>query len=175
MSTSLLQALLPPLAKSSHRRSIVRTYEQNIEQFVQDVERLFRAPLPASKLLQCSQKMQSEYQVALRSSTMSMLPSYNHTLPTGKETGQFLALDVGGSTFRVALIELLGKDSTSQSRNILFMKSFRIGEQVRQLEGVEFFDWMASRISEVLADPAVRDVLGPSTLPTGMAWSFPIE
>lgn len=175
MSTSLLHALLPPLAKTIPRRDVINSYEYNMEQFVQDVERQFRSPLQSAKLLQFSQKLQSEYHGALRTSPVSMLPSYNHTLPTGNEIGQFLALDVGGSTFRVALIELRGRRYLGPKRHINYLKAFKIDEKVRQLEGAAFFDWMAGKIAEVLVDPAVRDTLGPSTLSTGLAWSFPIE
>src|SRR5690349_5960025 len=36
------------------------------------------------------------------------LPTPVTKLPTGKETGHFLAIDVGGTNLRVAFIELLG-------------------------------------------------------------------
>ena len=32
--------------------------------------------------------------------------TYVHELPTGRENGQFLALDLGGTNFRVILVEL---------------------------------------------------------------------
>lgn len=76
-----------------------------------------------------------------------MLPSYNHALPTGKETGTFLALDVGGSTFRVALIELGGRE---EGMKIVSSTSMVIDEEVKALQGTDFFDWMAKRIDKFL-------------------------
>ena len=103
-----------------------------------------------------------------------MLPSYNFLLPSGNETGTFLVLDVGGSTFRVALVSLLGRAHGQNGMKILRMTSTSIDEQVRSLHGTEFFDWMAVRIKETLLD-------GPETsthdgsIPMGLSWSFPIE
>ncbi len=40
-----------------------------------------------------------------------MLPSYVRSVPNGTEQGNFLALDLGGTNFRVLLIRLNGKES----------------------------------------------------------------
>ena len=101
-----------------------------------------------------------------------MLPSFNHLLPTGREKGQFLALDVGGSTLRVALVELRGREADGRESEIVQMETFRITPEIKQYEGMAFFDWLAARIHEVLS----KD--GRSTegyIPMGLAWSFPIE
>lgn len=37
-----------------------------------------------------------------------MISSYVTRLPTGEETGTFLALDLGGSTLRACAVDLLG-------------------------------------------------------------------
>lgn len=107
-----------------------------------------------------------------------MLPSYNHTLPGGDERGRYLSLDVGGSTLRVALVELRGQGEGVKGREsgIVCMESFPIGNAVMALEGVAFFDWMAARIVETLA----KEKEGPmweeqAILPMSLAWSFPIE
>lgn len=41
-----------------------------------------------------------------------MLPSYVRSTPNGKEKGNFLALDLGGTNFRVLLITIDGREST---------------------------------------------------------------
>jgi len=40
--------------------------------------------------------------------TINMIPTYVGTVPTGKEKGEFLAVDVGGSNFRVVKASLSG-------------------------------------------------------------------
>ena len=47
--------------------------------------------------------------------TLKMLPSYVTTLPTGNETGCYLALDLGGTNFRVCQVHLTGVN------NLLFI------------------------------------------------------
>ena len=144
------------------------------DNFLSEVKRLFTAPLDPSILLAISTKLQEQFREKLQMSASCMLPSYNHTLPTGYEKGKYLALDVGGSTFRIALVSLTGKGNGS-SMKIVKMSNYRITNKVRALRGHNFFDWMAERIGEMLKDPVVKEVQGESPLPMGLAWSFPIE
>ncbi|KAF2144870.1 uncharacterized protein K452DRAFT_265293 [Aplosporella prunicola CBS 121167] len=164
----------PPvsLPKAKRIHNVVRACDLTMDDFLRDARRLFDAPLLPARLLQMSARLQDQFALKLRQSAMCMLPSYNHTLPSGHERGTYLALDVGGSTFRVALVELQGK---SQGMRIAKMRSFRVDDRVRQLEGHAFFDWMAERIEETIADPDVKKRCGPHTLPMGLAWSFPVE
>lgn len=105
-----------------------------------------------------------------------MLPSYQHTLPTGFETGDFLALDVGGSTFRVALVRLSGKKENGRSdMQIRRIRSVVIDEKIRGLQGEAFFDWMADRIADMLAEYNHINGTTNARLPMGLAWSFPVE
>lgn len=48
--------------------------------------------------------------------TIKMLPSYVRGIPNGTETGNFLALDLGGTNFRVLLIKLHGRESDMVSK-----------------------------------------------------------
>ena len=41
--------------------------------------------------------------------TVKCFPTYVRQLPSGNETGKFLALDLGGTNFRVVVIDI-GKD-----------------------------------------------------------------
>lgn len=174
-----LYAMLPSLADTgypsffppfpTHFRK-----QPTMDDFLQDVKQKFASPLKTSNLLSMSTRLQAQFKEKLQSSHSCMLPSYNHTLPTGCEMGNYLTLDVGGSTFRVALVSLTGKNNGS-SMKILKMFNFRIGNKVRALEGHAFFDWMAERIAETLEDGVVKDAQGGTTLPMGLAWSFPVE
>ncbi|EDN03157.1 conserved hypothetical protein [Histoplasma mississippiense (nom. inval.)] len=50
-------------------------------------------------------------------SDQQFLPTPVTRLPTGQETGKYLAIDVGGTNFRVAFIELLGESKDSDVTN----------------------------------------------------------
>lgn len=164
-----------PLSPSKHLHNVVRACDLTMDDFLRDVKRQFEAPLQPDRLLQMSARLQDDFARKLQDSDICMLPSYNHTLPTGFERGTYLALDVGGSTFRVALVELGGKEAGNESMAIAKMRCFPINDSVRALEGHAFFDWMAIRIAETLDEPQVRAKLTQETLPMGLSWSFPVE
>ncbi|KAI9699531.1 MAG: hypothetical protein M1820_007162 [Bogoriella megaspora] len=148
-------------------------YEKNLDDFLAEVKTLFEAPLDPAKLLVMSKQLQGQFDLKLQNSNVCMLPSYNHTLPSGQERGSYLALDVGGSTFRVALVEL--GMSAEKSMEIKVMQCHKIDNAVKALKGREFFDWMAVRIQETI-DGYNREVLhGSESLAMGLSWSFPIE
>ncbi|KAL3420881.1 hexokinase [Phlyctema vagabunda] len=145
---------------------------RKIEDFLDEVESLFRHPTRRRNLEAFSEGLKNQFQESLRENPQCMLPSYQHQLPTGDECGTYLALDVGGSTFRVALIELAGG---KKKPTILRRSTTKIDLAVKSLQGVTFFDWMAERIDETLSGLKEGHEKESAPLSMGMAWSFPIE
>ena len=174
MLPSLVQAVLPSFSSTKHIHDVVTmVYDRTLDDFLCEIQGLFKAPSNATSLLAFSEKLQEQFQEKLQVSNICMLPSYNHTLPTGHERGTYLALDVGGSTFRVALVELGG--SGDKTMEIKTMQCHQIGNAVRVLEGHAFFDWMAARIQEALNGYDGEIAHGAEPLRMGLSWSFPIE
>lgn len=60
---------------------------------------------------------------------VKMLPSYVRALPNGTEQGDFLALDLGGTNFRVLLIQIVGNQAEMKS------KIYRIPDQLMKGTG----------------------------------------
>ena len=145
------------------------------EEFLEEVERCLRDEVKRERLLAISNGIKRQLRISLQDNPQNMLPSYNHQLPTGNECGTYLALDVGGSTFRVALIELSGKKGEAQDTKILTSRSVKIDQTIRQLKGLAFFDWIAERIDETLSGQSEGHDLTGAPLSMGLAWSFPIE
>lgn len=175
MLPSLLHSVLPSLSSRRRMRDALRIYDRTMDDLLREVQRLLEAPLEPAKLLQMSIELQEQFAPKLQASDICMLPSYNHKLPTGLEKGTYLALDVGGSTFRIALVELNGKQPDAKHMRIVTMKSFKIDEKVRQRSGTQFFDWMADKIQHALADPQLQNANTTESFPMGLAWSFPVE
>jgi hexokinase len=94
--------------------------------FLAEAEHLLLGHIEAGGLMQFSQKLKRQFRERLWSNPECMLPSYNSQLPTGHESGQYLALDVGGSTLRVALVELKGRGASGPEGSIIRMDSFKI-------------------------------------------------
>jgi hexokinase len=175
MLPSLIHSVLPSLPSRKRARDAVRTYERTLDDLLREIQRLLEAPLDPAQLLHMSGRLHDQFAPKLQASDICMLPSYNHKLPTGLEQGTYLALDVGGSTFRVAVVELSGRRPATKSMRIVNMKSYKIDNSVRHLRGTQFFDWMAEKIETAISDPQLKKINGASTFPMGLAWSFPVE
>lgn len=168
--------LFPSLFRDpSHKRQrpFHRPYwrRRTLGELADEVDQLFTAPLSIQSMMAMSEKIREQFKSCLQSSPVCMLPSYNHALPSGKEQGTYLALDVGGSTFRVALIELRGSGDV----HILKVSSSYIDNDVKLLEGTLFFDWMAEKIESMLGEVGANYGREAVPLSMGLSWSFPIE
>jgi hexokinase len=176
---SLLQTILnlwisPSVVKGKNVDEVVSLFKQRREDFLEDVRKKFQE-LKKGNLVAFSDGLKAQFGESLLDNPISMQPSYNHQLPTGEECGTFLALDVGGSTFRVALIELSGRKNEGQECQILKCKSIKIDSAIKQLKGVLFFDWMATRIEDTLSGQSEGQEISETPLSMGLSWSFPIE
>ena len=157
-----------------------------LDDFLKDVKGQFEYQTHVEELLAMSKKLQAELQEQLRlGNSQAMLPSFNYELPTGREGGRYLALEVGGSNLRIALVELYGREPAigHQPMEIKCMMSFPIDTPTRQLKKYTFFDWIAERVKELLKkdseDAEGTGFTNASRLEggfqMGLAWSFPIE
>jgi hexokinase len=178
---SLIQAILaywtsslavPADARDPSTASSLRSTQD----FLKEAEALLLDPVSQHGLQQMARDLRKQYAERLQTSTEAMLPSYNHQLPNGNERGHYLALDVGGSTLRVALVQLRGRmPKVGEESGIVSIRNFAITPTIKSLEGMAFFDWMASRIKETLAEQYEHLNNSEQPLLMSMAWSFPIE
>ncbi|KAI4131057.1 MAG: hypothetical protein LQ341_006396 [Variospora aurantia] len=170
---------LPRLSslKSTVVENVTPMHESNMEILLEEVQQLFEQHSRVDSLLALSKKLQAEFEERLQSSPQCMLPSHNYTLPNGMEHGTYLALEVGGSTLRVALVDLRGRNSSRHPLRIRRIVNSTIDNDVRDLRGVAFLDWIAEKIKDMLAtDREATDHMQlKEPLPMGIAWSFPIE
>ncbi|KAF7287537.1 hypothetical protein GWI33_005902 [Rhynchophorus ferrugineus] len=97
-------------------------------------------------------------------SIVKCFPTYVQDLPDGTEKGKFLALDLGGTNFRVLLVELdVGKCDMKS-------KIFAIPADIMVGPGVDLFDHIASCLAEFVKEDDVVDQI----LPLGFTFSFPL-
>ncbi|KAI1429786.1 hexokinase-1 [Xylaria sp. FL1777] len=146
---------------------------RTIAEFLKEAEKLLLGSIEGERLRAFSSDLKAQFRERLQTHPECMLPSFNHLLPTGQEIGQYLALDVGGSTLRVALVALRGREARGRECEIVRMVSFKITPEIKRLEGMAFFDWMAMRIHEVIHKDGAVKTRDP--IPMGLAWSFPVE
>ncbi|XP_074522484.1 hexokinase-1 isoform X2 [Halichoeres trimaculatus] len=141
------------------------------EQSKQIAETLSEFRLTKEQLLEVKNRMRIEIQNGLskstnESATVKMLPTYVQSTPDGTENGDFLALDLGGTNFRVLLVKIRsGKRRTVEMHN----KIYAIPLEVMQGTGEELFDHIVQCISDFLDYMGMKN----TRLPLGFTFSFP--
>ncbi|XP_053769214.1 hexokinase-3 [Desmodus rotundus] len=121
--------------------------------------------LNREQLAQVQMQMREAMAKGLRgeASSLRMLPTYVRATPDGSERGDFLALDLGGTNFRVLLVRVAagGVQITSQI--------YSIPERVAQGPGQQLFD----HIVDCILDFQQKQGLSGQSLPLGFTFSFP--
>ncbi|RLV89821.1 N-acetylglucosamine kinase 1 [Spathaspora sp. JA1] len=124
-----------------------------------------------------SEFLRNDFNSALSdSSSITMLPNYNIS-PSGQEFGKFLVIDLGGSTLRIAVvnidkaIDIEESDRSSRIKTVI-EQSWIIPNNFKVIDW-EFFKFIGSKIKQVLQAQDVLDI--KSVVKTGITWSFPLE
>ncbi|NWV27761.1 HXK2 protein, partial [Origma solitaria] len=99
------------------------------------------------------------------SASVRMLPTYVCHTPDGTEQGDFLALDLGGTNFRVLLV------SVSEEGIRMASEIYVIPPTVMQGTGEELFD----HIMDCIMDFQRKHNMMLQTLPLGFTFSFPCQ
>uniref|UniRef100_A0A3P8WJW5 Phosphotransferase n=1 Tax=Cynoglossus semilaevis TaxID=244447 RepID=A0A3P8WJW5_CYNSE len=99
---------------------------------------------------------------------VKMLPTFVRSTPDGTEEGEFLALDLGGSNFRVLLVKVKanGKQKVEMENQI-----YDIPEHIMRGSGTEFFDHVVDCLSNFMEKRGIKD----KKLPLGFTFSFPCQ
>ncbi|KAJ7403226.1 putative hexokinase HKDC1 [Pitangus sulphuratus] len=127
--------------------------------------------LSLGTLREVRNKMRAELEYGLKretqaNATVKMLPTYVCGTPDGTEKGKFLALDLGGTNFRVLLVKI----KSGRRRSVqMYNKIFAIPLEIMQGTGEELFDHIVQCIAEFLEYMGIKG----ARLPLGFTFSFP--
>ncbi|XP_066416531.1 hexokinase-3 [Molothrus aeneus] len=99
------------------------------------------------------------------SASVRMLPTYVTHTPDGTEKGDFLALDLGGTNFRVLVVRIT-EDGITMASEI-----YVIPVGIMQGSGEELFD----HIIDCIIDFQTKQNLVAQMLPLGFTFSFPCQ
>ncbi|XP_054264515.1 hexokinase type 2 isoform X2 [Macrosteles quadrilineatus] len=100
-----------------------------------------------------------------KDATVKCWTTYVQDLPNGKERGKFLALDLGGTNFRVLVIHLDESHFDMQS------KIYAIPEDIMTGSGTKLFDHIAECMANFMSENDMKN----ERLPLGFTFSFPLE
>uniref|UniRef100_A0A8B9T252 Hexokinase-2 n=1 Tax=Anas platyrhynchos TaxID=8839 RepID=A0A8B9T252_ANAPL len=129
--------------------------------------------LSHEQLLEVKRRMRVEMEKGLgkethAKATVKMLPTYVCSTPDGTEKGDFLALDLGGTNFRVLLVRV----RNGMRRGVeMHNKIYSIPLEIMQGTGEELFDHIVHCISDFLEYMGMKGV----SLPLGFTFSFPCK
>ena len=98
-------------------------------------------------------------------SPMLMLPTHLSKLPSGEETGSYLALDLGGTNFRVLKVTLHGKGKFE-----VVNSKHKVDQKLMEGPGEDLFRFFAQKVKEMVPEA----VGAPNALPLGFTFSFPV-
>uniref|UniRef100_T1JG59 Phosphotransferase n=1 Tax=Strigamia maritima TaxID=126957 RepID=T1JG59_STRMM len=100
-------------------------------------------------------------------SSLKMIPTFVRSLPTGAETGKFLALDLGGTNFRVLMITLDGTVANCQMQS----ETYAIDKQQMIGPSNDLFDYIAECLKSFITTHEVEHL----RLALGFTFSFPCD
>eukprot|EP01135_Chromosphaera_perkinsii_P000054 Nk52_evm5s24 gene=Nk52_evmTU5s24 len=133
---------------------------------IQKLEDEFSYPLEEMKTTMATFHVEMDKGLKKSGQEMKMIPTFIEHLPMGTERGHFLALDLGGSNFRVLKLHLDGMgEFHSDAQKYVIPQSAMTGR------GEELFDFIANCV----ADFVPETVNGKDNFPLGFTFSFPVD
>ena len=99
--------------------------------------------------------------------TLKMIPSFVVNRPLGNEKGLYLALDLGGTNFRVCLIDLKGQGNVEMK-----FEKYQVSVQQKTGTGTELFDFFAQCVADFIQ---INKLPTDSKIPLGFTFSFPLD
>ncbi|XP_077121828.1 hexokinase-3 isoform X1 [Ranitomeya variabilis] len=126
-----------------------------------------------AKLKEIQKRMRNEMEIGLQKCTqpdaiVKMLPTFVRATPNGTERGEFLALDLGGTNFRVLYTHVgIKNEGGVQMKS----KTFELPTEKIQGTGEELFDHIVNCITEFQKENNLQG----KRLPLGFTFSFPCK
>ena len=103
-----------------------------------------------------------------KKASVKCFPTYVRYLPKGEEVGKFLALDLGGTNFRVLVIDIEPDKKFRMDSEV-----FAISEEIMEGPGHQLFDHIAKCLADFVTDRNIRNE--SQSLPLGFTFSFPCK
>ncbi|KAF7200670.1 hexokinase-4 isoform X3 [Nothobranchius furzeri] len=151
------------------------SYEEEVEKIFMVQQILSEFQLKTEELKEVMRRMQHEMNRGLRLETheeasVKMLPTYVCSTPEGSEVGDFLALDLGGTNFRVMLVKVGGDEERSFKVETKH-QMYSIPEDAMTGTAEMLFDYIAECMSDFLDKHHIKH----KKLPLGFTFSFPVR
>ena len=137
------------------------------QEFMAYLEKMFNVSLNDIKVVITDFHAEMQKGLSGYESSLKMIPSFVDR-PKGDEQGKFIALDLGGTNFRVLAVELDGKGNSE----VLAVSKFAIKKKDMQGSGEQLFDFIAASIEEFLTE---NNIDRSKSYDLAFTFSFPVE
>uniref|UniRef100_A0A8B9NN54 hexokinase n=1 Tax=Accipiter nisus TaxID=211598 RepID=A0A8B9NN54_9AVES len=171
LAPECMATLLPSVDGTGQGAAVVTAVALRLAAQRHEVDQLL-APLQLSRAdlerVQALMRREMELGLGLEShanASVRMLPTYVRGTPDGTERGEFLALDLGGTNFRVLVVRV-AQDGIRMASEI-----YVIPTAVMQGTGEALFN----HIIECIMDFQLKQNLLEQVLPLGFTFSFPCQ
>lgn len=149
-----------------HRKGTFTDVPQALLEEISEIEELLT--VSPESLQKITKHFISELDKGLseKGGNIPMIPGWVLSFPTGQETGDYLAIDLGGTNLRVVLVKLLGnhKFDTTQSK-------YALPKTMREASSDELWSFIAKCLQKFILEFYPDGVAAP--LPLGFTFSYP--
>ncbi|XP_020495919.1 hexokinase HKDC1 [Labrus bergylta] len=138
---------------------------------------LYAMRLHDDQLRDISARFQAEIKKGLSSESnaaaaVKMLPTHVRSTPDGTEKGQFLALDLGGSKFKVLQVKVREGMGIRKGGVEIEEKNYPIPKELLTGRGTELFDHVAESLKDFMQE---KNISMEKKHPLAFTFSFPCE
>ncbi|XP_027871931.1 putative hexokinase HKDC1 [Xiphophorus couchianus] len=109
---------------------------------------------------------------SLAAAAVKMLPTHVRSTPDGSEKGQFVALDLGGSKFKVLRVKVREDEGIKKGGVEMEEKTYPIPEELHEGRAVELFDHVSESLKDFLHE---KNMSPEKKHPLAFTFSFPCE
>ena len=132
--------------------------------------------ISSTKLKQIVQRFREELEEGLVKDGQSipMNISWVHNLPSGREKGTILTLDLGGTNLRVCKVTLLGDHEGGKGKSTLEQEQYRLPQSLKTGSADNLWTFIAEKVAAfVQAKGLDRQYSLEKPMPLGFTFSYP--
>jgi hexokinase len=129
-----------------------------------------------SKLKDIVQQFRKELDdgLAKHEQNIAMHQTWVHSLPSGKERGTFLTLDLGGTNLRVCQITLHGHSKQGVEKTELKQEQYKLPTELKTGDADSLWDFIAGKLEDFVKKMGLRNnYTNENPMPLGFTFSYP--
>ncbi|KAJ4365707.1 Hexokinase isoenzyme 2 [Neocucurbitaria cava] len=97
-----------------------------------------------------------------------------HNLPTGKEKGTILTLDLGGTNLRVCKVDLHGDEAQGKEKSTLDQEQYTLPEELKTGDAEGLWTFIAEKVETFVEDKGLdKEYSKEQPMPLGFTFSYP--